>query len=102
MEANESRREIMKKEDFYNTKWNVGDWTEDQKVRWQQACFGMGFHWCGENRIQCLNASCYFLYNTEETITQLLTYHPIKFIKHTNEEKHFHDMFPEEVPTSEN
>jgi hypothetical protein len=31
--------------DFKHTKWDQSKWTEEQKIQWQNRCFGLGYYW---------------------------------------------------------
>ncbi|AUR91598.1 hypothetical protein NVP1161O_156 [Vibrio phage 1.161.O._10N.261.48.C5] len=84
----------LKREDLINTKWDVRDWSEEQKVLWQQKCFKLSLAWGGSSiTVDHLTATHYF-------IGQLgLTYindndHEYFLRKSSHQEKQFTDMFP--------
>ena len=84
----------MKKEDFYKTFWDVSERTEEQKTKWQQKCFELGFTWSGSGvGINHLYANTYFLEKTDR-ISYSANYFrtgdcPI--------EKHYENMFPNQL-----
>ena len=46
---------------YDNTKWDVREWTKDQKTQWQKVMFKEGYFWCDGARISNLNDEVYFL-----------------------------------------
>jgi len=81
----------MNKEDFYGTFWDVSDWTEGQKIQWQQRCFELGFSWSfGLPTPKYFGADTYFL---EKNLG--ISY---SSSQHRDSdcptEKHYEDMFP--------
>lgn len=82
----------LKREDFYNTKWDVRDWTEEQKIQWQEKCFELGFAWIKSGHtFSHPYADFYYL---ERSIA--ITWGLGGAVGYT--EKQFSDMFPEEAP----
>ena len=50
--------------DFANTKWFVRDWSEEQKVQFQEKCFELGYGWSFKDNSQSvgqLDAVTYYL-----------------------------------------
>ena len=89
----------MKKEDFYNTKWDAQEWTEVMKRNWQEKMFSLGFAWYRGHTITGLDAEFYYL-REDLVITQgecLQTYS-----EHHNEPKLYEDAFPKVTATGDN
>lgn len=84
----------MKKEDFYDTKWDTREWTEEQKIQWQEKCFELGFSWQGKVKIHGLDAEYYWL--DRNNFIYLSTNDYEYFLTESSEEKHYEDMFPEQ------
>lgn len=83
----------MKKEDFYNTSWDASDWTVEQKIKWQEKCFELGFSWKGETEVKFTQSNFY-----------QLGYHDITWdYEHARVYtiKQYSDMFPDEVPAKQ-
>lgn len=84
----------LKREDLLLTKWDVRDWSAEQKILWQQECFKLSLTWGGSITVDHLTATHYF-------IGQLgLTYiddndHEYFLRKSSHKEKQFTDMFPD-------
>lgn len=82
----------MKREDFINTKWDVREWTEEQKIQWQEKCFELGFKWGGEG-VYVENSDKNFYYLS----TGILFGDDLEFFNSDEDNiKTFEDMFPEE------
>lgn len=79
---------------FANTKWDARTWTTEQKIKWQEKAFELGYTFCGGLEPIYLCSGFFFL-ESDSTITQ------------TNDLKVFQgaeelvleliDMFPQEV-----
>lgn len=86
----------MKKEDFYFTKWDAREWTDEQKTRWQEKCFELGFSWgCGIGGVENLHATYYLLEDSKE-ITFLEISNRESFLVNGAKQMFFEDMFPSE------
>ncbi len=84
--------------EFNNSKWDATEWTIEQKIKWQEKCFELGYFWefTGKN-ISHLDKEYYYLYNCQRSITQGLGISDSEyFSQHENEEKQYEDMFPVE------
>lgn len=84
----------MKKEDFYGSKWDARDWTEEQKIQWQNKCFELGFSWQGKVKIHGLDADYYWLDSDNFLYLESMDYE--YFLTESSEEKHYEDIFPEQ------
>lgn len=82
----------MKKEDFYDTKWDARDWTEEQKIKWQNKCFELGFSWQEQVEIYGLDADYYWLDSDNFLYLDSMDYE--YFLTENSEEKLYEDMFP--------
>lgn len=84
----------MKKEDFYDTKWDQSEWTEEMKIKWQEKCFELGFEWASYRcKVIRLNREYFFLYSNKY-ITYEGNYERYK--THPHKPMTWGDMFPEE------
>jgi hypothetical protein len=82
----------MKKEDLVNTKWDVSNWTTEQKIKWQESVFELGFRWpIGEMSIQILNADYHYIDTKNITSS---TDHDF-FEQHRYIQRYYADLFPE-------
>ena len=81
----------MKKEDFYNTKWDVREWTEDMKIQWQNKCFELGFSWNGKTEVFGLDANFFWMSGTNLDANDYKY-----FLGESSTEKYYEDMFPEQ------
>ncbi len=78
---------------FGNTKWDVRDWSERQKVQFQEKCFELGYGWLhtGKGKYEKGFDSIYI--NKVGYITFMMSdFNYFKSISHT--EKTWEDMFP--------
>ena len=83
--------------DFTNTKWDVRDWTREQKIQFQEKCFELGYTWAGYG-VQHLNATGYFLNSYNRGIIYTRSKDPVgEFSDH--KECFWADMFPEDKST---
>lgn len=51
----------MIQSDFINTKWDVSNWSKEQKRAWQNRMFSLGYRWSYGRTIGYLNARYYFI-----------------------------------------
>ncbi|AUR89206.1 hypothetical protein NVP1121O_178 [Vibrio phage 1.121.O._10N.286.46.C4] len=94
-------RPNLTREDLINTKYDVREWSEDMKSKFQEECFRLGYGWrCDGKKVGKLAAVSYYLYPDAE-ITSIADceeyYSPISyryFANHHHEEKFYEDMFP--------
>jgi hypothetical protein len=82
----------MKREDLINTKWDVRDWTEKMKARWQEKMFEYNFRWGACKIISHLNADFYYVYTCDLSRGGDQTH----FQEHKHKDKVYRDLFPEE------
>lgn len=88
----------MKKEDFYNTKWDQSEWTTEMKTQWQEKCFELGFYWFIDRGTIKFLEEDYFYLESDGT----LTYSDSDLFENTDTEeevKTWEDMFPEDNQT---
>jgi hypothetical protein len=58
----------MKKEDFINTKWDAREWTKEQKAKWQNRIFELGFSWGGwDKRVRYITSDFYYVSDSSVT-----------------------------------
>ncbi len=80
--------------EFGNTKFDVRDWSEEQKVQFQEKCFELGYSWeCGGKIIYSAKFSALFL-NGNGFITCGVILGNVPFKNDTRVEKTWEDMFP--------
>ena len=97
----------LKREDLLETKWDVRDWSEEQRTLWQQECFQLGMKWYRESvaKLEHLNTEDYAFYYIEPTAVLMQDDHGCEqeFTELGFTEKQFTDMFPNyEAPKSIN
>jgi hypothetical protein len=46
---------------FANTKWDARTWTEEQKIRWQEKAFELGYGWIEVKVVQFLSKNLFYL-----------------------------------------
>jgi hypothetical protein len=84
---------------FANTKWDARTWTEEQKIKWQEKAFELGYTLGSCREPSCLDSSFFFL-EGDGCITQErgdLDY----FYRCKEVQKTFEDVFPQEKETLE-
>lgn len=86
----------LKREDFIDTKWNACDWTEEQKIKWQEKCFELGFSWQGKTKVLGLNCNFFWMGDNNHLYFDNNDYE--FFLEEDSVEKQFSDMFPEKNP----
>ncbi len=80
--------------EFGNTKWDVRDWTEEQKVQFQEKCFELGYQWLDTGK-KVYSSSIYFIYlNGNGNITANFMEDLAYFNNNYRAEKTWEDMFP--------
>lgn len=87
----------LKREDLYDTKWDVSDWSEEQKVWWQTACFDLGISWSvGYEELTILHLDRDYYVVSEWSSGQEITWcADLEYFQgHHGEDKQFSDMFP--------
>jgi len=58
----------VKKEDFIDTKWDAREWTKEQKVKWQNRMFEIGFSWGGwDKRVRYITSDFYYVSDSSVT-----------------------------------
>ncbi len=89
----------LKREDLINTKWDVRDWSEEQKTLWQEKCFELGFSWwCVPEAVSNQDATHYWLEQDLDILYISDSDHDY-FLRDEAVQKQFSDMFPEyEIP----
>lgn len=81
----------MKKEDFYNTKWDQSEWSEEMKTKWQEKCFELGFAWHFYSKSLHLNK--YYFLSSANNITYAGNHET--YATHSHKPMTWGDMFPE-------
>ena len=88
----------LKREDLLSTKWDVRDWSEEQRTLWQQECFQLGMKWYRESvaKLEHLDTEDYAFYYIEPTAVLMQDDHGCEqeFTELGFTEKQFTDMFP--------
>lgn len=83
----------LTREEFDGTFFDVSEWTDEQKTKFQERCFELGYTWRGQyGTVQELQASRYYLGRCYLTFTNFQyesANHPVQ--------KYYSDMFPEEI-----
>lgn len=78
--------------EFNNSKWDATNWTTEQKARWQEKCFELGYKWCGSvTTVGGLSHNRYYI------IDEKLWHDDadeVVFINALEVEKQYEDMFP--------
>lgn len=81
---------------FDNTKWDVRDWTDEMKTKFQERMFDEGYCWgrfgCNKT-VSFLDAGSYFL--REEVLLWMDMNASNYFLEHESTEKTYEDVFPE-------
>ncbi|CAM0054715.1 hypothetical protein VPH184E373B_0187 [Vibrio phage 184E37-3b] len=89
----------LKREDLINIKWDVRDWSEEQRTLWQQECFKLGMSWFCSSvaEIDHLDAEDYAFYYIEPTGILMHDDHDCEteFTELNFTEKQLSDMFPD-------
>jgi hypothetical protein len=82
------------REKFDGTFFDVSQWTDEQKTKFQERCFELDYQWLGYKAdIQDLQAQRYYLRGV------YLTYANSQYKSaHHEVQKQYTDMFPEEIP----
>ncbi|AUR84827.1 hypothetical protein NVP1063O_160 [Vibrio phage 1.063.O._10N.261.45.C7] len=84
---------------FANTKWDVRTWTEEQKIKWQEKAFELGYTLGRKKETSYLDSAFSFL---EGGGCMTLYRGDIDYFYRCKEAlKTFEDMFPEEVETKQ-
>ncbi|CAM0057649.1 hypothetical protein VPHK406_0168 [Vibrio phage K406] len=88
----------LKREDLLSSKWDVRDWSEEQRTLWQQECFQLGIKWYRESvaKLEHLDTEDYAFYYIEPTAVLMQDDHGCEqeFTELGFTEKQFTDMFP--------
>ncbi|CAM0059271.1 hypothetical protein VPHK460_0211 [Vibrio phage K460] len=97
----------LKREDLLSSKWDVRDWSEEQRTWWQQECFKLGILWFCSSvaELDHLDAEDCAFYYIEPTGILMQDDHDCEteFTELNFTEKQFSDMFPDyEAPKSVN
>ena len=80
----------LKREDFYNTNWDVRGWSEEMKRHWQDKCFAFGFRWgSGSTEVQHLSEDYYQLWCDQDMTYSSTPYKDSPFIS-----SKYEDVFP--------
>ena len=86
----------LNKEDFFKTKWDQSEWTLEQKIKWQQKCFELGFSWgfteAGDT-IQNLDKVYFYLSHS----TLLYDHTEVDYEDDYSTPNVWEDMFPESI-----
>ncbi len=79
--------------EFGNTKFDVRDWTEEQKVQFQEKCFELGYGWLHTGKGKYEKGFDFLYINKNGDITLMMSdFNYFKSTSHT--EKTWEDMFP--------
>lgn len=83
--------------EFGNTKWDVRDWSEEQKVWFQEKCFGLGYTWFSQRtRTPSVidNKGNFYFLGGNGLITSDIYEETDRFKIDHRSEKTWEDMFP--------
>lgn len=81
---------------FAKTKWDISNWTKEQKVAFQEECFRLGYGWfLGGREIESLSAF-YYILHTDGDMTSGGSFLNFNRLDNIREMK-WEDMFPDNV-----
>lgn len=83
-----------KLDDWQSTTWDARDWTEEQRIQFQEKCFELGYRWGGNKTIQHFEAKTYQLWNHGIGYTNNIDWLERAIRAGTFTPKKWEDMFP--------
>lgn len=79
---------------FANTKWDARTWTQEQKIKWQEKAFELGYTLCGGTKPDYHPLWDFFFLEDDKTMTRTSNCETFYLAREST--LNFEDMFPEE------